>query len=37
MKNCYNDKTNLYVYRFDYEMSAIANEITKFQDQKKQS
>ena len=31
-KNHYNDKndeTNLYVYKFDYEISKTANEITK--------
>ena len=33
MENCFNDKTNLYVYKFDYEMSTIANETTKFPEQ----
>ena len=28
MKNCFNSKTNLYVYKFGYEMSTIASEIT---------
>ena len=31
MKNCFNGKADLYVYKFDYKMSAIANGITKFQ------
>ena len=30
MQNCFNEKTNLYVYKFNYEMSTIANEITNF-------
>ena len=33
MKNCFNDKANLYVYKFNFEISTIANEITKFQEQ----
>ena len=31
MENCFTDKTNL--YKFDYEMSTIANETTKFLEQ----
>ena len=30
MKNCFNDKINLYVYKFDYEISTIAIEIDLF-------
>ena len=30
MKNSFNDKTNLYVYKFDYEVSTITNEFTIF-------
>ena len=30
MKNCFNEKTNFYVYNFNYGMSTIANEITNF-------
>ena len=30
MKNSFNDKTSLYVYKFDYEVSTIRNEFTKF-------
>ena len=30
MKNSFNDKTNLYVYKFDCEVSTIRNEFTKF-------
>ena len=33
MKNRFNDKADLHVNKFDYEMSTIANEITKFQKQ----
>ena len=33
MENCFNDKTNLYVDKLDYEMSTIANGTTKFQEQ----
>ena len=30
MKNCFNTKKNLYIYKFGYEMSTIANEIATF-------
>ena len=33
MENCFADKTNLYLYKFDYVMSTIENETTKFQEQ----
>ena len=33
MKNCFNSKTNLYVYKFGYEMSTVANEIIIFLEQ----
>ena len=33
MKNCFNNKANLYVYKFGYEMSTVANEITIFLEQ----
>ena len=33
MKNFFNRKTNLYVYKFGYEMSTVANEITIFPEQ----
>ena len=33
MKNFFNSKTNLYVYKFGYEMSIVANEITIFPEQ----
>ena len=28
-KNCYNDETNLYAWKFDYEISKIVNKVTK--------
>ena len=33
MKNFFNSKTNLYVYKFGYEMLTVANEITIFPEQ----
>ena len=33
MENCFNNKTNLYVCKFDYELLTTANEITIFPEQ----
>ena len=34
MKNCFNDKKNLHVYEFDYEISKVPDETTnKLQEQ----
>ena len=33
MKNCLNYKANLYVYKYNHEISKVANIITKFKKQ----
>ena len=32
MKSCFHDKKNLYVYKFVYEISEVANKITKLKE-----